>query len=86
MAESSVCLSMLGPIQERPFNLDVGSDKFELEYYTMASAVKERVEAGRREELLTKAKWENKSLKPSISTIADNFRDTADNGTACIDC
>lgn len=39
----------------------------------------------RREESLTKAKWENKSLKPSVSTIADNFRDTAYNGKAGID-
>lgn len=39
----------------------------------------------RREGLLTKAKWENNSLKPSISTIADNFRDAVYNEKADID-
>lgn len=39
----------------------------------------------RRQGLLTEAKWENNSLKPSISTIADNFRDAVYNEKADID-
>lgn len=38
-----------------------------------------------RQELLTEAKWENKSLKLSISTIVDNFGDTVYNRKAGID-
>lgn len=38
-----------------------------------------------RQELLTEAKWENKSLKLSISTIVNNFGDTVYNRKAGID-
>ena len=47
--------------------------------------MKKKRKRRRREKLLSKAKWENKSLKPLISTIADNFRDTTYNGKAGID-